>query len=69
MAQMMATIAQVQTALRLANAAGMSTTIMDYSWKGLAGMKHRSGRVEDFLANRRASEIDAIIETIKEVIG
>jgi hypothetical protein len=47
----------------------MSTTIMDYSWKGIAGMKHRSGRVEDFLVNRRASEIDSIIETIKEVIG
>jgi hypothetical protein len=69
MAQLMATQQQVQTALKLANAAGMSTTLMDYSWKGVAGMKHRKGRVEDFLANRRASEIDGIIETLTALNG
>jgi hypothetical protein len=69
MAKLMATEQQVRTALRLANAAGMSTTYMDYTWKGVTGMKHRTGRVEDFLANRRQSEIAEIINTLTAMNG
>jgi hypothetical protein len=47
----------------------MSTTYMDYTWKGVTGMKHRTGRVEDFLANRRQSEIAEIIDTLTAMNG
>lgn len=63
---MKATEKQVSYALRLLAENGYSTRYMDAKYKELgAGMRERSGKVEDWLRSKTKAEISALIDRLK----
>lgn len=62
----MATTKQINFIMSLLRQNGFRTDWMDKSFKNLgAGMRQRSGRVEDWVANMSRSEASNLIDTLK----
>lgn len=61
---------QIRFALHLLDRAGFSTRYMDRHFAQLgAGMRQRSGTVEDWLRNMSSVECSRLIDTLKAKVG
>lgn len=63
---MRATEKQVSYIMYLAGKQGMSTKYMDASWKRLASMTDRRGKVQDFLEGLDKHRASEIINALKD---